>query len=118
MTEQKVTHAGFRLALIATASVLGTAPAFAQTAAATDADPALEAGASDASGAEDIIVTGSRVARSGFNAPTPTTVLGTEEFEKVAAPNLADSEVRRIVDERDYARRFEATPAPPPAPGA
>src|SRR3546814_734275 len=90
VTEQKVTHAGFRLALLATASVLGTAPAFAQTAAATDADPALEAGASDASGAEDIIVTGSRVARSGFNAPTPTTVLGTEEFEKVAAPNLAD----------------------------
>ena len=35
-----------------------------------------------------------------------------------AAPNLADSEVRRNVDERDYARRFEATPAPPPAPGA
>ena len=35
-----------------------------------------------------------------------------------AAPNLADAEVRRIVDERDYARRFEATPAPPPAPGA
>lgn len=90
MTEQKVTHAGFRLALLATASVLGTASASAQPAAATDADPALEAGASDASGAEDIIVTGSRVARSGFNAPTPTTVLGTEEFEKVAAPNLAD----------------------------
>ena len=35
-----------------------------------------------------------------------------------AAPNLADAEVRRIVDERDYARRFEATPAPPPAAGA
>ena len=31
-----------------------------------------------------------------------------------AAPDLADEEVRRIVDERDYARRFEATPAPPP----
>lgn len=32
-----------------------------------------------------------------------------------AAPDLADAEVRRIADERDYARRFEATPAPPPA---
>jgi len=31
-----------------------------------------------------------------------------------AAPDLADEEVRRIADERDYARRFEATPAPPP----
>jgi hypothetical protein len=27
-----------------------------------------------------------------------------------AAPNLADSEVERISQERDYARRFEATP--------
>ena len=31
-----------------------------------------------------------------------------------AAPDLADEVVRRIADERDYARRFEATPAPPP----
>jgi len=27
-----------------------------------------------------------------------------------AAPDLADSEVERIASERDYARRFEATP--------
>jgi hypothetical protein len=32
-----------------------------------------------------------------------------------AAPDLADSEVERIVVERDYARRFEATPGEPPA---
>lgn len=32
-----------------------------------------------------------------------------------AAPDLADEEVRRISDERDYARRFEATPGAPPA---
>ena len=32
-----------------------------------------------------------------------------------AAPEMADAEVRRIAAERDYARRFEATPAPPPA---
>lgn len=31
-----------------------------------------------------------------------------------AAPELADDVVRRIAEERDYARRFEATPAPPP----
>jgi hypothetical protein len=29
-----------------------------------------------------------------------------------AAPDLADEEVARIADERDYARRFEATPQP------
>lgn len=32
-----------------------------------------------------------------------------------AAPDLADDVVRRVADERDYARRFEAMPAPPPA---
>ena len=32
-----------------------------------------------------------------------------------AAPGLADAEVQRIAGERDYARRFDATPAPPPA---
>jgi hypothetical protein len=30
-----------------------------------------------------------------------------------AAPDLAEEEVDRIIDERDYARRFEATPTPP-----
>ena len=32
-----------------------------------------------------------------------------------AAPDLAEEVVDRIIDERDYPRRFEATPAPPPA---
>jgi hypothetical protein len=31
-----------------------------------------------------------------------------------AAPDLADAEVERIVGERDYARRFDATPSAPP----
>lgn len=42
------------------------------------------------SATEVIQVTGSRVARTGFDAPTPTTVLGADDFERVAAPNLAD----------------------------
>ncbi len=29
-----------------------------------------------------------------------------------AAPDLADKEVQRVVDERDYARRFDAQPEP------
>ncbi len=32
-----------------------------------------------------------------------------------AAPDLADEVVRRVSEERDYARRFEATPGAPPA---
>lgn len=31
-----------------------------------------------------------------------------------AAPDLADEEVRRVANERDYARRFRAEPAAPP----
>lgn len=33
-----------------------------------------------------------------------------------AAPGLADEEVQRIVRERDYARRFSATPSAPLSP--
>lgn len=35
-----------------------------------------------ASSVEDIVVTGSRVARSGFDAPTPTTVMSAEEINQ------------------------------------
>lgn len=31
-----------------------------------------------------------------------------------AAPDMADAEVERIAGERDYARRFDATPGAPP----
>ena len=36
-------------------------------------------------------------------------------FGGVFAPGLADEEVHRISAERDYARRFDATPAAPTA---
>ena len=39
---------------------------------------------------------------------------GSIAYAVYAAPDLADSEVQRVVEERDYARRFAATPAPPP----
>lgn len=84
MTNRNAPHVCLRHALLVTASLIAVAgaPAFAQDAAdaATEAEVPVE----------DIVVTGSRIARSGFTAPTPTTVLGTQEFERVAAPNLAD----------------------------
>lgn len=40
---------------------------------------------------EDIVVTGSQIARSGFDTPTPVTVFGVADFERVAAPNIADA---------------------------
>lgn len=47
--------------------------------------------AAPANGAADIIVTGSRITASGFNAPTPTTVVSAEQLQQTAQPNLFDS---------------------------
>jgi iron complex outermembrane receptor protein len=38
-----------------------------------------------------IIVTGSQIARTGFDTPTPVTVVSTEDLDRVAAPNIADA---------------------------
>ena len=38
---------------------------------------------------------------------------GQTAYAVYAAPDLADEEVRRVAEERDYARRFNARPAPP-----
>ena len=40
---------------------------------------------------EDIVVTGSRVVRTGYSSPTPTTVLGTAALEQRAAVTIADA---------------------------
>src|SRR5205823_5146217 len=39
---------------------------------------------------EQVIVTGSRIARPGFDAPTPTTSIGIVEIERAAPANIAD----------------------------
>jgi len=53
----------------------------AETPAATAQPPA----------AEEIVVTGSRIARAGFTAPTPVTMLGTERLENSAASSVGDA---------------------------
>lgn len=40
--------------------------------------------------ADDIIVTGSRLARSTFDTPTPITVMGGDDFEKLAITNVGE----------------------------
>lgn len=86
---------GFRLVkarALATTSALaliaGTL-AGAHQAAAADAAPAQSAQTPAA--VEEIIVTGSRVIRDGYEAPTPVSVLGVEELNKMADTNIADS---------------------------
>jgi len=44
---------------------------------------------SDHAEGEQIVVTGSRIVRDGFDAPTPVTVLGEEEIKRDASVNIA-----------------------------
>ncbi len=65
------------------ASLFGATPALAQDAAAPSAPPAAAAN-------QEVVVTGSRIARSGFQAPTPVTVLSAARIEKLGIPNVGD----------------------------
>lgn len=56
----------------------------------TSAADSNEESALDIADIADIVVTGSRISRSGFSAPTPTTVLGMEDMERAAVTNVAD----------------------------
>ena len=75
-----------RVALLSGCAFAGiVAPAHAQSAAtAANATPAADAAAPSA---QDIIVTGTRVVRDGYNQPTPVTVAPSTELEK-ATPTV------------------------------
>lgn len=69
-------------------AVVGTAsPAFAQSVPAppSGTDASMK-GSSDKDG--DIVVTGSRIARSGFTTQTPVTVLGGDQLQKSGVMNI------------------------------
>ena len=73
-------------------------PAFAQQsspeqeqAAAQAAEDVTEATAPSEAQAADIVVTGSRIVRSGYNAPTPVTVVATDTLTKTAPSNVPDA---------------------------
>lgn len=65
------------------AGLLLAVPAAAQTAPDTET-----ASGTDIAGDEEILVTGSRIARAGFDQPTPTTVVGEEDLRLGARPNI------------------------------
>ncbi|HTG38652.1 TonB-dependent receptor domain-containing protein [Sphingomonas sp.] len=78
---------------------LSATPAVAQTApvelAAVDIAPADPAPAEPqlqeaADGDDQIVVTGSRIARDGFSAPTPVAVISAKELETESPANVAD----------------------------
>ena len=71
----------FEVALLSTVSA-GVSLALAPLAQAQGEEPAQEL--------EQVVVTGSRVVRDGFQSPTPTTIVGIEEMQAAAPTNLAD----------------------------
>ncbi len=78
MLNKSVLHASVALSVLAFAAQ----PAWAQTAAANTAS---------AKAAEpEIVVTGSRLGRQGFDMPTPTKVLGIEQMQHSGATNVGD----------------------------
>jgi len=60
-------------------------PVPAEPAATTTSSPAAQ------SAIEDIVVTGSRIANSGFTTPTPVTVLTNDRVETLAITNIGDA---------------------------
>jgi iron complex outermembrane recepter protein len=68
------------------AALLIALPATAQTSPPSDAPVAEREAADDSE--NDIVVTGSRIERAGFDQPTPTTVLGEVEIQQSARPDL------------------------------
>lgn len=82
-------------ATIALAWGMSGAPALAQQPASAAAPSAsVSAGSSREAGGdtvEEIVVTGSRLGRSGYDAPTPVNVVGEKRLEQLAITNVADA---------------------------
>ena len=87
-----VTGSGFfdsnRARRMTAASLLALAACAAVPAAALAQD-AAPAPAQDAA-VEEVVVTGTRLAATGFTAPTPVTVIGQQDLQRQAVSNVAD----------------------------
>jgi iron complex outermembrane receptor protein len=73
------------IALFACSSIIALAAGGAH---AQVSEPAPSAG--EAEVVDEVVVTGSRIARTGFTAPSPTTVIGAQDMERRAVSNPAD----------------------------
>src|SRR5690349_9953583 len=61
------------------------------SAASASAQTAAPPQAAQAPATEEIVVTGSRIVRNGYEAPTPVTVVGVEELNDQAKQNVFDA---------------------------
>src|SRR5687768_17277102 len=50
--------------------------------------PATESTDNSAQGLEEVVITGTRITTTGFNAPTPTSVISAEQVVANAQPNI------------------------------
>ncbi len=78
---------GHRPQAAASAGLLGAALA----SLALSSPVMAQSAATDAPDADTIIVTGSQVARPGFESPTPITSLDANDLKRVSSPNIADT---------------------------
>lgn len=82
-----------RLRLMATASLsaLLLAPGHLAAQTAESPAPVLESAApQEAAGSGEITVTGTRIVRDGYDAPTPVSVISTKELKAEAPANISD----------------------------
>lgn len=78
-------------ALSVALSLFGAQPGYAQTAPEASVEAvAADAVSSDDGAGEEIVITGTRIARAGYEAPTPLTVIGEQEILAQAPANVAD----------------------------
>jgi iron complex outermembrane recepter protein len=89
MTIQNRAAALRRLALLGSAAMAIALPAAAQTATAA-ADPAAEEADTPKEDSGVITVTGSRIARTGYDAPTPVSVVTEAELKAEPQANIGD----------------------------
>src|SRR4051812_26396551 len=80
--------AQLRRSMLATGTAMATLLAGTQAYAQAADAPATVATQDDQVAAAEIVVTGSRIQRSGFTAPTPTTIIGSAAIENRGATNI------------------------------
>ncbi len=87
-------HLGIRSVLLAASALCASAPAFAADEAPAKLASAAEEAGSAADGGSDngpIIVTGSRLQRTTFDAPSPVTTLGGDDLARRGVTNVAEA---------------------------
>lgn len=82
---------GHTAAIASTAALLSILIATSAAAQTVTAEAAQTAPAGPESGpVQEVVVTGTHIQRDGFSAPTPTTMMSSDDIQRAALPNIAD----------------------------